>query len=218
MWFNGRAGQEVADFRIERSLLNKGFKDIVGIDEAGRGALFGPVVAASVIFADDFIRYCREKWVSEINDSKLIAPPKRERLAKAILVTAKSVGVGMATNREIDQNDIGWASSEAMKRALRRMPCLPDCLLVDGFQLTGVNYHQLGLHHGDRRSISIAAASIVAKVLRDKMIEHLDKIFEGYVFSKHKGYGTRDHLVILKERGPTEFHRFSFRPLNKEKQ
>lgn len=207
----------MADFRIERSLLAKGFRDIAGIDEAGRGALFGPVVAASVIFADDFIRYCRDKWVSEINDSKLIAPQKREMLAKAILAAAKSVGVGMATNKEIDQNDIRWASLEAMKRALQRMPCRPDCLLVDGFQLTGVNYHQLGLDHGDRRSISIAAASILAKVLRDKMIGHLDKIFEGYVFSKHKGYGTRDHLKNLEERGPTEFHRFSFHPLDKEK-
>lgn len=207
----------MADFHIERDLLKKGYKDIAGIDEAGRGALFGPVVAASVVFSADFIRYCREKWISEIDDSKLIAPRKRERLAKAILAEAKSVGVGMATNREIDQHNIQWASLEAMKRALQRMSCCPDFLLVDGFQLSDLNYRQLGLIHGDRRSRSIAAASIVAKVFRDEIVGYMDKIFEGYEFSKHKGYGTRVHLRTLEKKGPTELHRFSFRPLNKEK-
>lgn len=207
----------MADFQIEKDLLKKGYQSIAGIDEAGRGALFGPVVAASVVFSVDFIRYCREEWVAEINDSKLIAPLKREKLAKAILETAESLGVGMATNREIDQHNIQWASSEAMKRALERMSCCPDFLLVDGFRLSGLNRRQLGLIHGDRKSISIAAASIVAKVLRDKMVGHLDRIFEGYAFSEHKGYGTQIHLRTLEERGPTGFHRFSFRPLNKEK-
>ncbi len=207
----------MADFHIERDLLKKGYKDIAGIDEAGRGALFGPVVAASVVFSADFIRYCHEKWISEIDDSKLIAPRKRERLAKAVLAAAKSVGVGMATNREIDQHNIQWASSEAMKRALQRMSCCPDFLLVDGFQLSDLNCRQLGLVHGDRRSLSIAAASIVAKVLRDEIVGYMDRIFEGYAFSKHKGYGTRGHLKTLEKKGPTGLHRFSFRPLNKEK-
>lgn len=207
----------MADFHIERDLLQKGYKDIAGIDEAGRGALFGPVVAASVVFSADFIRFCQEQWISEVNDSKLVAPRKRERLAKAILAAAKSVGVGMATNREIDEHSIQWASLEAMKRALQRMSCPPDFLLIDGFRLNDLNCRQQGLIHGDQRSLSIAAASIVAKVLRDGIIGYMDKIYEGYAFSKHKGYGTRIHLTNLEKKGPTGLHRFSFRPLNKDK-
>jgi ribonuclease HII len=218
MLYNLAGGREVANFSIEEDLLRNGYQNIAGIDESGRGALFGPVVAASVIFSASFIKGYKESWISEVDDSKLLQPKKRERLAKAILTAAKAVGVGIATNREIDETDIQKASLEAMKRAIERMPLSPDFLLVDGFQLTGVACNQLGIPHGDRMSISIAAASIVAKVLRDQMMKHLDTVYEGYAFSKHKGYGTRDHFHTLDEKGPTVFHRFSFCPLNKEKQ
>lgn len=210
-------GPEVADFSFEENLLQKGYENIAGIDEAGRGALFGPVVAASVMFSDDFIRYNKETWVSEIDDSKRLTPKKRERLAKCILSSAKAVGIGMATNREIDKKNIHWASFEAMRRAIAKMPFCPDFLLVDGFKLPGLPQDQMGLRQGDRRCISVASASIVAKVLRDQIMANLDSVYEGYALSKHKGYGTRDHFRILVEKGPTVFHRFSFRPLNREK-
>lgn len=208
----------MANFQIEKDLFRKGYRNIAGIDETGRGALFGPVVAASVVFSDAFIREGKESWISEVDDSKLISPKKRERLAKAILAAAKAVGIGMATNREIDKANIQWASLEAMRRAVERMPFCPDFLLVDGFTLKGIAYDQMGLPQGDRRSTSIAAASIIAKVLRDQMMRHLDAIYEGYAFSKHKGYGTRDHFRTLDAKGPTVFHRFSFCPLNKGKE
>ncbi len=207
----------MANFQIERDLISKGYRNIAGIDEAGRGALFGPVVAASVIFSDSFIRESRESWIPEIDDSKLIPPKKRKKLAKDILAAAKAVGIGMATNREIDQENIQWASLEAMRRAVRRMPFCPDFLLVDGFPLKSLSCDQLGLPQGDRTSTSVAAASIIAKVLRDEMMRHLDTIYEGYAFSKHKGYGTRDHFLTLDRKGPTGFHRFTFCPLKKAK-
>jgi ribonuclease HII len=218
MLFNINGGQEVANFHIEKDLFRKGYRNIAGIDEAGRGALFGPVVAASVVFPDALIRKSKESWISEVDDSKLLSPKKRERLAKAILAAAKAVGIGMATNKEIDKANVHWASLEAMRRAVERMPFCPDFLLVDGFLLKGLAYDQMGLPQGDRKSTSIAAASIIAKVLRDQMMRHLDTIYEGYAFSKHKGYGTRDHFRTLDEKGPTVFHRFSFCPLNKGKE
>jgi ribonuclease HII len=207
----------VADFCLEENLLEKGYENIAGIDEVGRGALFGPVVAASVMFSKGFIRHNKEAWIFEVDDSKLLTPRKREKFAKAILASAKAVGIGMATNREIDKKNIRWASFEAMRRAIKKMPELPDFLLVDGFRLPGTKHDQLGLRQGDRKSISIAAASIVAKVLRDQMVSTLDTVYEGYALARHKGYGTRYHLRVLEEKGPTIFHRISFRPLNQEK-
>jgi ribonuclease HII len=215
MWLNRDGGPAVADFRIEEDLLSNGYKNIAGIDEAGRGALFGPVVAASVMYSDDFIWNTQEAWVLEIDDSKLLNPKKRERLARAILSSAKAIGIGTATNKEIDNMNIRMASFEAMRRAVTKMPVYPDFLLVDGFPLPGICQDQLGLRQGDRRSVSIASASIVAKVLRDHMVSNLDDVYEGYAFAKHKGYGTKDHVQILDEKGPTVFHRFSFSPLNR---
>jgi ribonuclease HII len=218
MWFNKIGGQVVADFRIEGSLLRNGYQNIAGIDEAGRGALFGPVVAASVMYSDDFILSSRETWILEIDDSKLLTPRKRERLARAILASAKAIGIGMATNKEIDTNNIHSASFEAMRRAIANMPSSPDFLLVDGFELPDAHHDQMGMRQGDRRSVSVASASIVAKVFRDQMISKLDDVYEGYAFAKHKGYGTKDHFRALDAKGPTVFHRFSFRPLNREKE
>jgi ribonuclease HII len=206
----------VADFCLEENLIKRGYANIAGIDEAGRGALFGPVVAASVMFSKDFIRDYRDDWIFEIDDSKRLTPKKREKLAKAILASAQSVGIGMATNREIDKNNIREASFEAMRRAVNKMADFPDFLLVDGFQLPRIKYEQMGVRQGDRKSISIAAASIVAKVLRDQMVITLDTFYEGYALARHKGYGTRDHLRAIEEKGPTIFHRISFRPLNQE--
>lgn len=206
----------MADFCLEENLIERGYTSIAGIDEAGRGALFGPVVAASVMFSKDFIRDYRDDWIFEIDDSKRLTAKKREKLAKAILASAQSVGIGMATNREIDRNNIREASFEAMRRAVDKMVDRPDYLLVDGFQLPRVECEQMGLRQGDRKSTTIAAASIVAKVLRDQMVITLDTVYDGYALARHKGYGTRDHLRAIEEKGPTIFHRISFRPLNQE--
>ena len=208
----------MADFRIEENLLEKGYRNITGIDEAGRGALFGPVVAAAVMFSGAFIQNIKEGWVLEIDDSKLLTPRKRRILAKAILASAKAVGIGMATNKEIDRENIHWASFKAMRRAVAQLSFSPDFLLVDGFRLPGVRHEQIGLPQGDNKSVSIASASIIAKVLRDRMMANLDHIYEGYEFAKHKGYGTRKHFRVLDEKGPTSFHRSSFGPMNREKQ
>ncbi len=207
----------MTDFRIEEDLLGKGYRNITGIDEAGRGALFGPVVAVSVMFSDEFIREKKEDWIPDVDDSKLLVPKKREKLAKAILSSAKAVGIGMATNREIDRGNIHWASFEAMRRSVEKMPLSPDFLIVDGYSLPEVPYDQMGLHQGDRKSFSVAAASIIAKVLRDRMMERLDAVYQGYALKKHKGYGTKQHFQALDENGPTVFHRFSFRPISQAK-
>jgi ribonuclease HII len=206
----------VAEFYKERDLLRKGYTNIAGIDEAGRGALFGPVVAAAVMYSVDDIRNSRDSWISEIDDSKLLTSKKREKLARSILATAKSLGVGMATNKEIDEQNVHRASFLAMRRAIAQMSLCPDFLLVDGFRLPGVHQDQLGLRQGDRHSVSVASASIIAKVLRDRMMRKLDSVYEGYALARHKGYGTKDHLRVLGEKGPTVFHRFSFRPMNQE--
>ena len=198
------------DFQFERALLNKGFRSIAGLDEAGRGALFGPVVAAAVIFSDSMIRSEIQGWIQDVNDSKLISPGKRRKLCKSILEHAFSVGFGLATNTEIDHKNIHLASLAAMRRAIVCMPVNPDFLLVDGFVINDVNYSQEKIIKGDRKSISIAAASIVAKVLRDDMIVHLDRIFEGYYLAKNKGYGTSEHYMALRKLGPSIFHRFTF--------
>lgn len=204
------------DFKIEKELIGKGFKAVAGVDEAGRGALLGPVVASAVIFPSKLIRGEKKVWIEEINDSKLISPQKRERLAKLILTHASSIGIGLTTNIEIDKENIFWASLEAMRRAVRNLTKPPDFLLVDGCSLNDVNYLQIGLPHGDRKSISIAAASIIAKVLRDKMMTHMDTIYEGYAISKNKGYGTREHFKALKNMGPTVIHRLTFNLANEK--
>jgi ribonuclease HII len=201
----------VADFQIEKQTAEKGFKKIVGIDEAGRGALFGPVVAAAVRFSFFYFYRKPDGWVKEINDSKLLSVKKRKWLFPLILKNADSVGIGMASNLEIDRNNILWASMQAMKRAVENTAEKADFLLIDGLELNDVNCSQKRILKGDQKSISIAAASIIAKVFRDHMIEGLSWICDGYSLEKNKGYGTREHYLALGKLGPTIFHRMSFR-------
>jgi ribonuclease HII len=201
----------VADFYIERQTAERGFRNIAGIDESGRGALFGPVVASAVMFSSFHIKKKPNGWIKEINDSKLLSVKKRKMLFPLILENADSVGIGIATNLEIDRNNILWASMEAMRRAVKNMSKKVDFLLVDGLELNNVNCLQKRICKGDQKSISIAAASIVAKVYRDHLIEGLSQIFSGYSLEKNKGYGTVEHYLALKKLGPTVFHRMSFR-------
>ncbi len=200
----------MADFRIEKKILRKGFKVIAGVDEVGRGALFGPVVSAAVILPSTLMKQRLSGWISEVDDSKVTPPKKRMRLAREILVHSASVGLGLSSNFEIDEKNIYWASICAMKRAVEDMNLVPDIILVDGFSLNEVNYPQISVSQGDKKCISIAAASIVAKVIRDEMMMLLDKVYQGYSLSRNKGYGTQEHFRALEKKGPTPLHRLSF--------
>jgi ribonuclease HII len=202
----------MADFKIEKKILSPTCRTIAGVDEAGRGALFGPVVAAAVVFPSPWISRPVKGWLRQVNDSKLLAPLKRKALARSILAEAEAVGVGLATSREIDEKNIYWASLEAMKRAVAGLASRPDYLLVDGFKRRdcGFGCPQLGITGGDRKSLSVAAASIVAKVVRDAMIERLEGFYEGYHLARNKGYGTKAHYLALREKGPTPLHRLTF--------
>ncbi|HEX9901941.1 MAG TPA: ribonuclease HII [Acidobacteriota bacterium] len=198
------------DFSIERSYLDRGLERIAGLDEAGRGSLFGPVVAAAVVLPPSWIRGRFPQWLAGVDDSKRLSPTKREALARFLLQEAWGVGVGLASSREVDRLNVHRASLTAMKRAAAGLEAAPDVLLVDGFALNDVHYVQERVKQGDQRSISIAAASIVAKVLRDRMMVSLDGLFEGWGLARHKGYGTREHFLALAKSGATPLHRKSF--------
>jgi len=162
------------------------------------------------VFSHSHIRQDQPEWINAINDSKMLSPNKRRRIGRAIVEHAYAIGFGIAGCKEIDEINIHHASLAAMQRALDCLPLTPDFLLVDGFRLNDVNYSQKKIIQGDKKSISIAAASIIAKVLRDEMIFQLDRVFEGYALDRHKGYGTKKHYSALHDLGPTVFHRKTF--------
>ncbi len=198
------------DFRFEKECLNRDFQAIAGVDEVGRGALCGPVVAVSVMFPLDIIKSELKGWLTEIDDSKKLSGEKREKLARYILIKARAVGVGFASNIEIDKINIFQATLTAMKRAVEKMAIAPDFLLVDGLDLNGVNYPQKKIKGGDRESLSIAAASIVAKVFRDLLMKRLNIFLEGYSWDCNKGYGTEGHYSAIEKIGPSLIHRQSY--------
>lgn len=199
------------DFELEQRFLEQGYRFIAGVDEVGRGALCGPVVAVALVLPSSLVHDPLPAWLRQTNDSKLLTPRKRRELVRFILAAAESVGVGLCSNIEVDQKNIYWASLEAMRRAVEQMPLRPDVLLVDGFELKDVPYVQAGVRQGDKKSYSIAAASVVAKVLRDEMMVRCDSVFSEYGLGKHKGYGTEEHYRALQKFGQTSFHRQSFR-------
>lgn len=187
----------------EKILWQKGFSLIAGIDEAGRGPLAGPVVAAAVIFDP-------ETMIEGINDSKQLSAAKREELFEEIIIRAVDYGIGSASRDEIDRINIHAASMLAMKRAVERLKTEPDYLLVDGFKIPRYPLQQKALTSGDKRSMSIAAASILAKVTRDKIMSNLHNLYPQYGFDSNKGYGTLAHRQALIECGPCSEHRVSF--------
>ena len=193
-------------WRAERELRNQGFLRIAGVDEAGRGSIAGPVVAAAAIFDGS----CR---LPGLADSKLVKPADRERLFDLIHRKAVSVGVGIADARMVDRLNVLKATHFAMSEAIRQLEPRPDLLIVDGRGLPGAALPQRAIVGGDRTCASIAAASIVAKVVRDRMMVELDEMYPGYAFGRHKGYGTREHLARLMELGPCPQHRRSFAPV-----
>ncbi|MBS3818528.1 ribonuclease HII [bacterium] len=195
---------------MERKVVRKGFQAVAGVDEVGRGALFGSVVAAAIILPLQYITGKCPEWIGEIDDSKVLSPARRLRLAKEIHSQARAVGIGWSTHEEIDRDNISNATLMAMERAVQALAVPPDFLLIDAVSLQGNDCPQMKLSQGDKKCVSIACASIVAKVLRDEMVIRLDRIFDGYSLAKNKGYGTREHYQMLKELGPSPFHRLSF--------
>lgn len=194
----------------ELALWANGALWVAGVDEAGRGALAGPVAAAAVILPQ-LTGLTHD--LSGVRDSKLMTPAQRSAWAEIIQRTAVTYGVGMASPGEIDQIGIVPATRLAVSRAIDRLAVCPDYLLVDYLELPTIPIPQISLAKGDVCSLSIAAASILAKTTRDALLVALDKQFPGYGLSAHKGYGTAAHLDAIHRLGPSELHRKSFAPL-----
>lgn len=197
------------DCRFEEHFVQNGFPMVAGLDEAGRGPLAGPVVAAAVII--DFT--CLPEG---LNDSKALKPAKRELLFEAILASCL-VAVGSASAREIEATDIRVASLTAMRRALSALSVKADYALIDGRDLpAGLSCPGRALVKGDARCLSIAAASIIAKVTRDRMMTRAAHIYPAYGFEQHMGYGAPKHLKAIAEHGPCPLHRMTFRPMRQD--
>lgn len=196
------------DLSFEEKLWADGYKHVAGIDEAGRGALAGPVVAAAVILPIDN-GLCQKLY--GVRDSKLMSSLARQKWAIIIKEIAMDFGVGFASNHEIDEIGILPATHLAVRRALKCFSLSPDHLLTDYLFLKTVPIPQTPLVKGDMRCLSIAAASILAKTSRDDLMCELDAEYPGYGFMKHKGYGTQYHRSALRENGPSSIHRLSFR-------
>lgn len=189
---------------FEELARGHGFRLIAGLDEAGRGSLAGPVVAAAVILKEDFV-------AEGIADSKTLRPKERESAFARIVAEAVSVAVGVVGPREIEDLNILQATLKAMVKAVEGLYPKPEFLLIDGPIGLPIGFPQWAIRAGDKRSLSIAAASIVAKVYRDRIMEAFSITYPGYGFERHKGYGTKEHLKAIRIKGPCEIHRLSFR-------
>ena len=205
-----RKQQEKLEKEIARteamSVFEKEYSDhqaVCGIDEVGRGPFAGPVVAGAVILPKDHpILY--------LNDSKKLSEKKREELYEVILKEAVATGIGMASPARIDEINILQATYEAMRMAISNLSVQPDLLLNDAVTIPEIEIMQIPIIKGDAKSVSIAAASILAKVTRDRLMVEYEKVFPGYDFASNKGYGTKAHIEGLKKLGPTPIHRMSF--------
>jgi ribonuclease HII len=194
------------DFRVERNLLKRGIWPVAGIDEVGRGPLAGPVAAAAVVLDP-------RKLPRGLNDSKRLTPNERERLYEEIMLNAIAVAVAFASAAEIDRVNIRQATFSAMRRALFALSVAPRHVLIDGNDLPpGLCLPADTIVKGDAASSSIAAASIIAKVIRDRLMCRLCGVYPAYRFSEHFGYATKAHLAAIAAHGPCPFHRLSFRP------
>ena len=200
---------QIPSFAEEKMLEAQGYHHIAGIDEVGRGALAGPVVAAAVILPYPI----DTPWLAQVKDSKQLSPARREFLFYHIHEIAISIGIGMTPSEIIDTVGIIKATRLAMKQAIDQLSPPPESLLIDYMLLPEVPLPQKGITNGDSLCLSIACASIMAKVARDHLIIELDKTYPGYGLAQHKGYGTREHLACLRRLGPSLIHRQSFRPV-----
>ena len=191
---------------FERKYWQLNFKHLAGIDEAGRGPLAGPVIASAVIFP-------KEIDLPEVTDSKKLTEKKRERLFNDICNKALAIGVGIVHEEEIDEKNILQATYIAMRKSIEKLSIVPDLLLIDGNTADIKYFKQKSIINGDQKSLSIAAASIIAKVTRDKMMKQYDIVFPGYGFAQHKGYGTKQHMEKIHTKKATMIHRKSFNPI-----
>ena len=196
---------------METELWQAGYRLVAGADEVGRGAWAGPVVAAAVILPPDPIRLA--PLLGSVDDSKKLTPRVRERLFSTIQAGALAVGVGRASAAEIDALGIAPANRLALRRAVEALAVRPDFLLLDFLTLPDLPLAQRGVPHGDACSLTIAAASIIAKVTRDAWMGKQDALYPGYGFARHKGYGTAAHQAALDQIGPCPLHRRSFAPV-----
>jgi len=187
----------------EREAFRQGIRFVAGIDEAGRGPLAGPVVAACVMLPENCL-------IEGVNDSKKLSAAKREQLYEIIMEKAISVGVGIVDEKTIDEINILNAAKLAMKKAVEQVVPAPELLLIDAVELPDVSIPQKPIIKGDALSFSIAAASIIAKVTRDRMLDELDEKYPVYGFRQHKGYGTAQHIAAIKKYGICPIHRISF--------
>jgi len=197
--------------RKENSLWDAGYRHIAGVDEAGRGPLAGPVVTAAVILKT-------RTDLPGVNDSKELTARQRENAFDIVMNNSIAVAVSAASVTKIDRINILWATMLAMKRAVERLKIHPDYVLIDGNRIPeGLNIPAEAVVGGDACCLSIAAASIIAKVIRDRLMVNLSEIYPQYGFAKHKGYSTPGHIRALNELGPTAHHRFSFAPVRQYK-
>jgi len=196
-------------FAEEEALAKQGYRLIAGVDEAGRGALAGPVVAAAVILPCPV----DAPWLSQVKDSKQLTPTRRELLFDNIREVAISIGIGIAPHEVIDKQGIIRATRLAMKQAIDQLSPTPESLLIDYMHLPEVKLPQKGIKNGDSLCFSIACASIIAKVTRDRLMVKLGINYPDYGLAQHKGYGTKEHMVCLQRLGPSPIHRQSFQPI-----
>ena len=200
---------QIPSFAEEEKLAAQGYRLIAGVDEVGRGALAGPVVAAAVVLPGEI----KARWLDRVRDSKQLTPVRRELLSRHITEEAISIGIGMANHRVIDTMGIVRATRIAMKQAIDQLTPPPQYLLIDYLRLPEVPLPQKGVVDGDSLCFSIACASIVAKVARDNLMGKLDQVCSGYRLAKHKGYCTEEHVACLHRLGPSIIHRRSFQPV-----
>ena len=209
--------KQVPGLEEEMALLSQGYSFIAGVDEAGRGSLAGPVVAAAVILPlGDRSQFdpdeCLERFAG-VRDSKQLAARERERLFEVVMQHALSVGVGIGSVEIIDERNILQATKYAMRDAIAQLKTPPQALLLDAIHLPDTELLQRSIIKGDALCLSIAAASIIAKVTRDSIMVQLHALFPAYGFAQHKGYGTEEHLAALREHGASPHHRRSFAPV-----
>ncbi len=196
---------------LERAFVAQGCQLVAGLDEAGRGALAGPVVAGAVV-----LPICRpdlDAALAGVRDSKLLTPARRAALYDVIVAEAAAAGIGLAGSGEIDRLGIAAATRLAMQRAVEALPCAPQALIIDWVRLPAIPLPQRCLPRAEQHSLSVAAASILAKVTRDRLMTELDARYPGYGFARHKGYGTADHGARLVQLGPCPEHRRTFQPV-----
>ena len=198
---------EIDNKKYEKELYNKGYKLIAGVDEVGRGPLVGPVVVACVILPKDF-------FLEGLTDSKKKKKKKREQFYDIIMEQAISVSIGIKDENVIDEVNIYEATKLAMYEAIENSKVKPDYVLIDAMKLENLDVPSLSIIKGDLKSISISAASVIAKVTRDRMMYELDKLYPMYNFKKNKGYPTKEHVIAIEKYGILKQHRKTFKPVS----